>query len=260
MRFEHIILLIIAFNVVSAVIQRRAKKRAEAEDAAGQGMDAGIPGADPAWREGDGGGRGRVPSRDRDGRERGRLPRGAAERQAPDPDSDEVERLPSFARDIFDQLARDLGLKVPRPQPRESVPPAPQAPRPVTRPAPTSGSPSSSSSPSSPSYPSYPSSHPSRPRPSPGGRDVAPPSSPASVREDLKRARGRDVPGATGRPAGRPVREAPPLPAAVSALSQGEPAQREGMRRPDLTNPQRLREAFILKEILDAPVARRPRR
>lgn len=247
MRFEHIILLIIAFNVVSAVIQRRAKKRAEAEEAAGQGQDTGIPGADPEWREGEAGGRGRVPSRDRDGREPGHRAPGAAGRHDSD---DEVEPLPSFARDIFDQLARDLGLKVPRPQPqpRESLPPEPPAPRPVRPPAPTSRS-------STPS-PSHPPVRPSRPRPFPGGRDASPPSAHAPVREDLKRGRAMEVTGS----AGRPVREAPPLPAAVSALSQAERSHQAGVGRPDLGSPQRLREAFILKEILDAPVARRPRR
>src|SRR5690606_5476486 len=97
---------------------------------------------------------------------------------------------------------------------------------------------------------------PPRTRPCPGGRAAAPPSAHAPVREDLKRGRAMEVTGS----AGRPVREAPPLPAAVSALSQAERSHQAGVGRPDLGSPQRLREAFILKEILDAPVARRPRR
>ncbi len=215
MRFEHIILMIIAFNVVSAVIQRRAKKRAEAEQAAGS------HGADPA------------------------TPMPEAER-------DEGERLPGFGRDILDQLARDLGLKVPRPQA-----PAPEsAPRP---PAPHS-SPKTSRGSQTPRP-----SHPSRgvprevPPPTPVRREerrtVSFPERPAVRTERVVKER---VPERV-RPASVPGVSVPP--AAVSVVSVTEQAPQGALKhRIDLKDPARLREAFILKEILDVPVARRPQR
>src|SRR5690606_36399644 len=48
MRFEHIVLLIIAFNVVSAVVQRRAKKAREKALRGSGGPPAGPNGA---WGE-----------------------------------------------------------------------------------------------------------------------------------------------------------------------------------------------------------------
>lgn len=239
MRFEHVILMIIAFNVVSAVLQRRAKKRAEAAEAE-QAAGSVDPWAEADELQEEWGEQRRVPSRERDGRERG----GRRVEASQAPDGDEVERLPSFGRDILDQLARDLGLKVPRPQA-----PAPKAP------------PSSST-------PSTPPTHPSRGVP----REVSPPHPVLrEERAEVSRTvsfpeRPREVSGERREradrvrpaPVARPVRAT--LPAAVSAVSALDTQHDAPVRRPELHDRARLREAFVLKEILDAPRARRPQR
>ena len=234
MRFEYVILMIIAFNIISAVVQRRAKKRAEAEEQA-------------AHTQGGSG--------------------------ASVPEPEEVERLPSFGRDILDQLARDLGLKIPRPQ--TTTPGAP-GPSPSGLPHPSRGRPREASPPSpvlvreertrtlSSSERSV------RPERNDRDRDMRSRGT-QTVEVRTERVKERMRPAPSGM---RPVRvTTPPIspeisskisleraarPVAVSVIEEVQ--QKKSPYRPDLTGPGRLREAFILKEILDAPVARRPRR
>ena len=121
MRFEHIVLLIIAFNVVSAVLQRRAKKAREKA----LRESGGVP-ADPedAWYE------------DEDEEEqparRPARPEPAAARSSAPPDAGGPQRQPSFAQDILDQIMRDLGLKPnPVPPPSSPMPPRAEVPAPA---------------------------------------------------------------------------------------------------------------------------------
>lgn len=214
MRFEYIVLLIIAFNVISAVAQRRAKKARDAE-AARQGSPGPASGGEK-W----------------DDDEDQRAGTGEEER---------IEKMPSLGRDILDQLARDLGLKVPKPQ-------APQRPRPAV---------------------SVPASAPVRTE------------SPEEVRERLRRrereleverARAREkirewerlaasgTRGATSSSSAAHPVAAPSLKTARASAPMPAAFHGDAVKRPDLRDPRRLREAFIAKEILDAPLSRRTRR
>src|SRR5690606_2436439 len=120
------------------------------------------------------------------------------------------ERMPSLARDIMDQLARDLGLKRPAP-PRETRPSAPSPP-----PPPLSSRESRLERMESPT-PSY-------------AVESAP------VKPVASRLADAEIPGAVAVPG----------------------VKTDALRR-SLRGSRNLREAFVLKEILDAPVARRPR-
>ena len=91
MRFETLIFLIIAFNVVAAVVKRRAKSKAQQSQPEQQSQP---PRPDAS--------RTRSPERADDAFE-------------------EPMRMPGLGRDILDQIARDLGLKVPKPAPAEPV-------------------------------------------------------------------------------------------------------------------------------------------
>jgi hypothetical protein len=216
MRFEYIVLLIIAFNVVTAVMKSRAKKAREqaAHGPAGSGNRSAPPPeaqSGPHYEEFE---------EDEEeyqnpyaGHRAGRqnLPEGPGEdRRSERP----VAELPSFGRDILDQLARDLGLRLPQP------------PAPV--PAPASSSTTSASS--------------SRVETSRSNPVVA------------ARVSGREA---------QPRIAATGMTAAKSGRSEAT-RSRTGIGasplRDSLLGKDRLREAFVLKEILDLPLARRPRR
>ena len=258
MRFEYVVLLIIAFNVVSAVLQRRAKKAREAE-AEGNSEELSDAGTAEARAE-----EAAEPSRTH--RRRDRARRAAAAREpgmsgdargqtsdAPDadPDAEAPMRMPSLGRDILDQLARDLGLKIPAPTPRSepdepsSSPdtparrPAPPAQRPASRPMEHRELPPRTTLPS----------RPARPEPRPALR-------PAVARDTSSTtvpvAFGRDFEGHA-----RPHRGIPGAVSVADAAPAAAPATPVNLRA-DRLDARRLREAFVLKEILDPPVARRP--
>lgn len=160
MRFEYLILLIIAFNVVAAVVKNRAKKSRE-------------PGS----------------RRDESAR----------------------DAMPGLGRDILDQLARDLGLRLPRPV--EPEPASGEAPAPVYA---------------------------------------------GEVRDGNPRERERAVERT-------PEKSPTPSPVAPARGVRSQPARSRtavgaSPLRDSLLGKDRLREAFILKEILDPPLARRGRR
>jgi hypothetical protein len=214
-RFETIILLIVAFNVVTAVLQRRAKKKArEAAERAARSPE-------PAS-----------------------SPRASRPDRIEDDDADDADlRMPSLGRDILDQIARDLGLKTPKPAP----PPAPREARPAPAPAPVF----------------------ERPWPT-GAREAAEVPVIAERRETENR-----------RPESPYVIPDVEVAVASDARSSGraatakEPARSkvrgEALRktpvvasvplapRLNLRDPARLREAFVMQEILGAPVSRRER-
>lgn len=104
--------------------------------------------------------------------------------------------MPSLGRDILDQLARDLGLKIPSPAPQP-------APRPAPRPAQVS---------------------------KPVSQQSARPATSLSSPEPARKPR----------PVVQVAAPVPPVSVNVGRLDAA-----------------RLREAFVLKEILDPPVARR---
>jgi hypothetical protein len=247
MRFEYIVLLIIAFNVISALMQRRAKK---AREAAGQS----DPNADEEdWMEDDD-----------EAREvaRRRAPSQPASTSSRIPDEERVEKMPSLGRDILDQMMRDLGLKVPSPsspQPPSSRPasssPSPATSRPVPMSA-RSGATSSSSAERPVSQDDLGLQREQRER---RERELAAES--ARAREQIKewerlansRSRNPERQAAASRQTLVTPRKQPTSVAAPMASSAAN-------RVMDLRNPNRLREAFIVKEILDAPLSRRPRR
>ncbi len=220
MRIEHIILLIIAFNVVSALVQRSRKKK-RAEQASQGAARPGRPSpdhADPEWE----------PEDEDEEWEHGSRPRREDDRP--------VTEMPSLGRDILDQIARDLGLKTPKPGPAQPEKPARRVPERPAAPASRRASESvvarrSAERPSS--------------APAPDRSAFEQPYTPPEYRPEYKSGYSR--PGAAStpkRPGGdsTPVRKAP-----------------ESLRTPlvNLHEPGKLREAFVLKEILGAPVSRR---
>ncbi len=163
MRFEYIVLLIIAFNVVTAVMKSRAKKA-----------------------------KARVPEANRN-----------AERP--------VAEMPGLGRDILDQLARDLGLRLPVPGPSLPVPAEASTPEPVME-----------------------------------------------RREESLREQERQKEKAVVKAQEKRMLQAE----AAQTKARSEPSRsRTGIGASPLRNSllgqDRLREAFILKEILDLPLARR---
>jgi|GEM_PF-3947666 len=237
MRFEYIVLLIIAFNVISALMQRRAKK---AREAAGQ--------SDPNAEEED------WMEDDDDGREDARRATpGAGQTASRVPDAEPAERMPSLGRDILDQIMRDLGLKAPTPSSPPPPPPATSRPEPMY---PRSGTPASSPAERPVSQDDFGLQREQRER---RERELAAES--ARAREQIKEwerlatSRSRNPERQTSA-AARQAPVAPRKPAVVSAVPAGSAIP----RALDLRDPKRLREAFIVKEILDAPLSRRPRR
>lgn len=248
MRFEYIVLLIIAFNVITAVMQRRAKKaRAEAQQrAAGPSgvarQSKPTPFEDEGEEEEEWGGEYRDPHADRDA-----APTTVSRRPGGDPGTgvgasrnsgDEPMQMPSMGRDILDQLARDLGLKLPKPAPRPAqieVKPSPVA---VDTAAATRNAREAA-------------------RETVRAERVA---EREMERERLQVFRTRE-PAITRAVTGPAVSQARP----VSAVARIDEAARSRTApgttplRLNLRGPERLREAFVLKEILDLPVSRRRR-
>jgi hypothetical protein len=257
MRFEYIVLLIIAFNVITAVMQRRAKKaRAEAQQRAAGG--AAARGAavrqsaskpfevenDEGEDEEEWGGEYRDPYADRDS-----GPATTSRRPGSDavtgvgasrPSGDEPMQMPSMGRDILDQLARDLGLKLPKPAPRPAQIEA--------RPAPVDTAAATRSARES--------AHETVRAERVAEREME--------REKLLASRTREIHGVERtvsgpaltkvKPVSSPVRIVPIDEAARSRTAPGSTPLRL-----NLSGPERLREAFVLKEILDLPVSRRRR-
>jgi hypothetical protein len=187
-RFEYLILLIIAFNVVAALMRRRAKSK-KAREAAER----------PRARR-------PQPSEHAEDFER----EGEPAREAP--------RMPSLGRDILDQIARDLGLNLPKPA----------SPEPGEREA-------------------------RRERHTPvivAERRAAP----ARSVEDRQREKAYVIPASRGaEPATDPGRRI----ATGSSVPTRKVPSSTRVPRVNLHDPDRLREAFILKEILGSPVSRR---
>jgi hypothetical protein len=228
MRFEYIVLLIIAFNVVTAVMKNRAKKT---RDQAARG-GAGVPDSVPQNRDRTASSASYEYDEDEEEEEyqdpyaghrperqspvvRSAETRGSESREGEARGSEApVPELPSFGRDILDQLARDLGLRLPKP----SAPP----------PAPASASTASAS----------------------------------SARGEISRVNPVVATRAPGREA-QPRTAATGMTAAKSGRSEVT-RSRTGIGasplRDSLLGKDRLREAFVLKEILDLPLSRRARR
>lgn len=222
MRFETVILLIIAFNVVTAILQRRAKKaqkeaQREAQkargEASGQSAETDLDEAYeeyPEYQEYQEEAVFEEDLRSRQRRERSSRDSDDARssRHAPPQREPDEMKMPSMGRDILDQLARDFGLKVPR------------KPKPV---------------PTSPA-----------PRPSAKGKTA------------LERAPASQRTTSTHSPTRSPQLIAPA--AARPPQLASEPARTRDSAPSITVNLQgvdRLREAIVLKEILDAPVSRR---
>jgi hypothetical protein len=237
MRFEYIVLLIIAFNVVTAVMQRRAKK---ARDAAGRGSENGnTRESNDEWMDDDEDEEIVVSPRGPSAEDRRREEAMAA---GSAPDSRTVERMPSLGRDILDQLARDLGLKIPR---QETPAPIPVGERSTAEvPYGATRSPESREDTREVMLRKEKELEAERIRAREKIREWE------LLSSSRARAPERPASSTTSRfasPGVRPVTA--PVVAPVSKTSL----------RVDLRDPRRLREAFIVKEILDAPLSRRPR-
>jgi hypothetical protein len=203
MRFEHIVLLIIAFNVVTAVVQRRAKKKARAklEAAARSGRVQPAEAPSPrGWNSPEA--------------EEGEWE--DASRSEPVAEQPDRGQMPSLGRDILDQIARDLGLKTsprPSPMPREPM----EAPEPEWRER---------------------------------EREVVRERPPRAAQPAPRLAEARAATIAPAPPVVPRARVSTPPVRARAATADHLP-------RVDLKSAAKLREAFILKEILDRPLALR---
>jgi hypothetical protein len=211
-RFEYLILLIVAFNVITALVKRRAARKAR----------------EAVGREG------------RAERDASSVPRASGDTDG----TDEVGRVPGLGRDILDQIARDLGLKLPKPASPES------RPRPAnsdnsTRPATPANS--------------------ERPAPVIVARREAPRPMPESSVErraaERRSVENRQAEAAYATPATEAARSASPAKDPKRSPVTGvAPARKTPTSTPvarvDLRDPAKLREAFVLKEILGAPVSR----
>jgi hypothetical protein len=245
MRFEYIVLLIIAFNVITALLQRRAKKaRAEA---AARGTGAGSSRTEPEWYEEEDEEEiidmERPYRDDRQGWEDRR--REAAVPVASGPDAREAERMPSMGRDILDQIARDLGLKVPRSETPAADRTMPNAPRPDSM--------SREHMPKT-FTPDKVRSEPPRQE----ARPVTPKPARAYTATDKEYDRLALMRTRAPAPLERAFASKPLAP--VGSIPPVASRSAEGAPRPDLKDPRRLREAFIVKEILDLPLSRRIKR
>lgn len=218
MRFEYLILLIVAFNVITALVKRRAARKAR----------------EAVGREG------------RAERDASSVPRASGDTDG----TDEVGRMPGLGRDILDQIARDLGLKLPKPSSPES-PPRPANSDNSTRPA----TPANSERPAKVG----------RPAPVIVARREAPRPMPESSVErraaERRSAENRQAEAAYATPAAEAARSASPAKdPRRSPVTGVAPARKTPTSTPvarvDLRDPAKLREAFVLKEILGAPVSR----
>lgn len=235
MRFETLILLIILFNVVTAVLQKRAqkaKKARQAEEAREGASDAEMhwpEGEDPEFREEEweavpaeppdvrhGQTHGRTRTRGRASAERDRVP-GPERRRVPAEESrrvrDEVRnvgaeeetrrhderggKLAHAGRDLLERIARDLGIETRKGAERR-------------------------------------------------GESAKGSSRRKPVRHPVIGAFERITPAAPVRP--------------TAPVDGGAAGKRDRPFRVNLRESRKLREAVVLKEILDAPLARRPRR
>jgi hypothetical protein len=238
-RFEYVIVLIVLFNVANALWQRHQKKtRAEAlrrqgETGAGGAADAArdarratLPSAWDAEDEDEEreerGGDLRNPYRDGEAAAASPERRVGESRNREEPNREQREsvEMPSLGRDILDQIARDLGIRVPKPAP-------------------------------------VPASGPVRSVPS------APAAKGNAARDNARELARANL--AAERSTASRVRETPSVSDGTRRAAQASEAVRSRTAsgamplRESLQGMDKLREALILKEILDLPLARRRR-